>query len=106
MLSLSTERKALEFNLDGNRCSIPIELSLDETRSMGEAYASASAENRAGEDATMGDLNSGLAMIRWFSDYASRYVPEAGKLPFEALSKLLKAWQQARQDAAGATEGE
>lgn len=106
MLSLSTERKTLEFKLDGEDRSIPIELSVEETRSMGEAYAAASAEKRAGKDETMGDLNSGIAMIKWFADFAGHYVPEVGKLPFEALSELLHAWQQARKDAAGATEGE
>lgn len=104
MLELTTERKALEFKLDGEECSLPLELGLDETRSMGEAFAKAKAEAEGEGDE--GKFRGGVAMAEWFVDFAERYVPGAKGLSFEAASALMSAWQEARSEGTGVSEGE
>lgn len=102
MLSLSTERPALDFELDGKPCSVPIELGLDETTDMAAAYKEASGPKGGSEDEVAG----GMVLIRWFVKFASAYAPGVERLSFEAVSRLLGDWQAARKAASGATEGE
>lgn len=104
MLELTTERKALEFKLDGKECSLPLELGLDETRSMGEAFAKAKAEGDGNGDE--GKFRGGVAMAEWFVAFAERYAPGAKGLSFEAASALMNAWQEARSEGTGVSEGE
>lgn len=104
MLELTTERKALEFKLDGKECSLPLELGLDETRSMGEAFAKAKAEGE--DEGDEGKFRGGVAMAEWFVDFAERYAPGAKGLSFEAASALMSAWQEARSEGTGVSEGE
>lgn len=104
MLELTTERRTLEFTLDGKECSLPLELGLDETRSMGEAYAKAKAEGEGEGDE--GKFRGGVAMVEWFLTFAERYAPGAKGLSFDSASELMTAWQQARSEQAGASEGE
>lgn len=102
MLELVTERKALKFMLDGKECSLPLELGLDETLSMGEAYARAKADGE-GDD---GQFRGGVDIVRWFVAFAERYAPGAKGLSFDSACSLMEAWKQARSELAGATEGE
>ena len=102
MLNLTTERKALDFTLDGKDCSLPLELGLDETRSMGEAYARAKADG----ESEGGQFRGGVDMVEWFAGFAEGYAPGAKELSFEAVSRLMEAWQGARSEETGAPEGE
>lgn len=106
MLELTTERKALEFKLDGKECSLPLELGLDETRSMGEAFAKAKAKAEGEGEGDEGKFRGGVAMAEWFVDFAERYAPGAKGLSFEAASALMNAWQEARSEGTGVSEGE
>ncbi|WP_154540119.1 hypothetical protein [Parafannyhessea umbonata] len=106
MLELTTERKALEFKLDGKECSLPLELGLDETRSMGEAFAKAKSEAEVDGAGDEGKFRGGVAMAEWFVAFAERYAPGAKGLSFEAASALMNAWQEARSEGTGVSEGE
>lgn len=100
MLKLTTNRRTLDFEIDGKPCSIPAELDMAETKAMGDAYV------KAGEEDGASEFDKGVVMIEWFVSFASKHVPEVSGLSFEALSTLMKAWNEARSSAAGATEGE
>lgn len=102
MLSLTTRRKELRFELDGKECSIPTELGLDETRSIGEAYMRAK-DGASGDD---GKFRGGVDMVEWFMDFAEKYAPGVKGLSFESASELMDAWNGERAEEAGATEGE
>ena len=97
MLDLTTKRMALDFMLDGKPASVPVELTRQETIAFGKAYERA---EKAGE------IDAGLEMSDTFAEFAESYAPGVKALSFDALRKLMEAWQELRSETAEAPEGE
>ncbi|NPD32256.1 hypothetical protein HLV35_03110 [Eggerthellaceae bacterium zg-997] len=94
MLRLTTERPALDFELDGKACSLPLSLLASEMADM-VAIVGSGAEADA------------PSFVGWFLDFAAAYVGDQIRgLGDDGLTALMGAWTEARAKAGEPDMGE
>lgn len=113
MLSLVSERRTLDFRLDGSVVSLPVELDLDELRAMNDVYAKTPGLT-VGDDGDVSTdgmtpadaMYTSQAMLEWFCSFACRHVPALEGLSADAMSEIKGAWDEERKASGAPTEGE